>query len=120
MRFCGFGFGQVLFLDVFGDSSGREPAPKVLGKSQGPPEAGTRRRGTTTARPPPDLASTRHAFEKPEDDMIEGEMFKQLGVKEDKDADEEAEEALYKASFGDPDSLGAIRLQADHVLECAS
>ncbi|CAE7508989.1 GIP, partial [Symbiodinium pilosum] len=58
-------FRQVLFLDVFGDSSGWDP-----------------QEGDNNC----------------EDDMIEGEMFKQLGVKEDKDADEEAEEALLAAA----------------------
>ncbi|CAE7373427.1 GIP [Symbiodinium natans] len=58
-------FRQVLFLDVFGDSSGWDP----------------------------------HADgNNCEDDIIEGEMFRQLGVKEEKDADEEAEEALLAAA----------------------
>ncbi|CAE7947502.1 GIP, partial [Symbiodinium sp. KB8] len=58
-------FRQVLFLDVFGDSSGWDPHDRDNNC---------------------------------EDDMIEGEMFKQLGVKEEKDADEEAEEALLAAA----------------------
>ena len=58
-------FRQVLFLDVFGDSSGWDPKD-----------------GDNNC----------------EDDIIEGEMFKQLGVKEEKDADEEAEEALLAAA----------------------
>lgn len=52
-------FRQVLFLDVFGDSTGWDPHQE----------------GDNNC----------------EDDMIEGEMFKQLGVKEeDKESDEEA------------------------------
>eukprot|EP00439_Symbiodinium_sp_Y106_P068100 s1878_g11.t1 len=58
-------FRQVLFLDVFGDSSGWDPHDRDNNC---------------------------------EDDVIEGEMFKQLGVKEEKDADEEAEEALLAAA----------------------
>ena len=68
-------------------------------------QAGTRTIATTTAKPESPAVSDRVLSlgllrgRLPsslwlEDDMIEGEMFKQLGVKEEKDADEEAEEAI--------------------------
>ena len=69
-------------------------------------QAGTRTIATTTAKPESPAGSDRvlslgllrgrlpSSSLWLEDDMIEGEMFKQLGVKEEKDADEEAEEAI--------------------------